>query len=173
MSPHVKTLFLPQPSGSFGIWCKGHESMDPSCLWSKVQAGAGRDVRSPIEHLCDVMRRKILLQDVQMMTATFFIPSCTTSFFKLLFWLSSIMFNSSLVNSFISCTLLYFCCFLKTQIIFILYLFILVQENPLLFFFLLNVSNLLLKKNHNLSIFLVSKTFIMDLCASVWLRDWL
>lgn len=143
MSPHVKTLFLPQPSGSFGIWCKGHESMDPSCLWSKVQAGAGRDVRSPIEHLCDVMRRKILLQDVQMMTATFFfIPSCTTSFFKLLFWLSSIMFNSSLVNSFISCTLLYFCCFLKTQIIFILYLFILAQENPLLFFFLLNVSNL-------------------------------
>lgn len=92
--------FLPQPSGSFGIWCKGHESMDPSCLWSKVQAGAGWDVCSPIEHLCDVMRQKILLQDVQMMTATFFIPSCTTSFFKLLFWLSSILFNSSLVNSF-------------------------------------------------------------------------
>lgn len=80
--------------------------MKACCLWSKVQAGAGWDVRSPIEHLCDVMRQKILLQDVQMMTATFLknfyflyhlVPP---AFLKLKFWLSSIMFNSSLVNSF-------------------------------------------------------------------------
>lgn len=95
--------FVPQPSGSFGIWCKGHESMLP-LIKSSGWCWLGCTQSSRTSLWCDERRFSSRMcrwwQQLFKKFFYFLYHLVPPAFLKLKFWLSSIMFNSSLVNSF-------------------------------------------------------------------------